>query len=78
MLWSISEQLLSTGVTFSSNLASESHWMWPVLVETVHWWPALESAGGLLVQESNLDIGLPTHLLIKVPALNKYGNLTLA
>ena len=31
------------------SLASESHWLQPVLVLTVRWWPAPINVGGLLL-----------------------------
>jgi hypothetical protein len=33
-----SEQFLPVGGTFRVILASESHWLQPVLVLSVHWW----------------------------------------
>ena len=45
------EWFLPTGATFRVGLASESHWLQPVLVHTVHWWPAPVSVGGLLVAD---------------------------
>ena len=42
------EQFLPAGATFSPGSASESHWLQPVLVLTVHWWAAPVCVGGLL------------------------------
>ena len=44
-----SKWFLPAGATFRDGLASESHWLQPMLVRTVHWWPALVSVCGLLV-----------------------------
>ena len=41
------ERFLSTRATFKSVLASESHWLQPMLVLIVRWWPAPVSVGGL-------------------------------
>jgi hypothetical protein len=49
LVWATNEQLLPSWATFNSNLTDESHWMSPVLVETVHWWRALVGVGGLQV-----------------------------
>ena len=35
-----SERFLPTWATFRAGLASENHWLQPVLVLTIHWWPA--------------------------------------
>jgi hypothetical protein len=43
-----SERFLPAGGTFRVILASESHWLQPVLVLSVHWWPALASVGRVL------------------------------
>ena len=53
-----SKRFLQARATFRSVLASESHWLQPVLVLTVHWWPAPVSVGGLLMN-------VPTHILIR-------------
>ena len=42
-----SEWFLLAWATFRDGLASESHWLHPVLVHIVHWWPAPVSVGGL-------------------------------
>ena len=41
------ERFLQAGATFSPGSASESHWLQPVLVLTVHWWPAPVCVGRL-------------------------------
>ena len=41
------ERFLPTRVTFRASSASESHWLQPVLVLVVHWWPAPICVGGL-------------------------------
>ena len=41
------EQFLQAGATFSLGLASESHWLQPVMILTVQWWPAPICVGGL-------------------------------
>jgi len=33
------EQFLPTWDTFRAILANESHWLQPMLVLSVHWWP---------------------------------------
>ena len=43
-----SERFLSAWGIFRVILASESHWLQPVLVFSVHWWPTRVSVGGLL------------------------------
>ena len=43
------ERFLLTRATFRSILASKNHWLQPVLVLTVRWWPAPVSVGGRLV-----------------------------
>ena len=43
-----SEWFLPTVATFSPGSTSESHWLQPVLVLIVHWWPARVCVGGLL------------------------------
>ena len=35
----INEQFLPAGATFKISLANENHWLQPMLVLTVHWWP---------------------------------------
>ena len=44
-----SERFPPARATFRSVLASESHWLQPLLVLTVRWWPAPISVGGLLI-----------------------------
>ena len=51
-----SERFLPTWVAFKVGLASESHWLQPVLVFTVHWWLALVSVGGLYAVSSSLSL----------------------
>ena len=46
-----SEGFLPVGAAFRVDVASESHCLQPVLVLTVHWWPAPISVGGLLLSE---------------------------
>ena len=43
-----SERFLPAGGTFRAILASESHWLQPVLVLSIHWWPTPINVGGLL------------------------------
>ena len=50
------EQFPPAGTTFRVDLASESHWLQPVLVFTVHWWPTLVSVGGLLPTRSKMPV----------------------
>jgi hypothetical protein len=41
------ERFLPAGATLRGGLNSENHWLQPVLVLTVHWWPTPVSVGGL-------------------------------
>ena len=43
-----SERFLPAWASLGAGLASENHWLQPMLVLTVHRWPALVSVGGLL------------------------------
>ena len=47
LVWGTSEQFLLARATLKIGLVSESHWMQPMLVLTVHWWPAPVRVGGL-------------------------------
>ena len=47
LVWVASERFLLAWATFRAGLASESHWLQPMLVLTVVWWLALVSVGGL-------------------------------
>jgi len=49
-----SERFLPVGGTFKEILASESHWLQPGLVLSVHWWPAPTGVGRVLVMCSAL------------------------
>jgi hypothetical protein len=40
--------LLASRGTFRASFASESHWLQPMLVLSVHWWPTPIRVGGLL------------------------------
>jgi hypothetical protein len=40
-----SERFLPTGGTFRASLASESHWLQPMLVLSIHWLPTPVSVG---------------------------------
>jgi hypothetical protein len=42
------ERFLPAGGIFRAILASESHWLQPVLVLTVHWWPTPAGVGRVL------------------------------
>ena len=44
-----SERFLPAGDIFRAILASESHWLQPILVPSVHWWPAPIGVGSVLV-----------------------------
>ena len=50
-----SERFLPAGATFRVGLASENHWLQPILdqVLNVRWWPAPVCVGGLLVVGSS-------------------------
>jgi hypothetical protein len=43
------EQFLPAWGTFRATLASESHWVQPVLVLSVHWWPTPTYVGRVLL-----------------------------
>ena len=43
------ERFLPAWVIFRASSASESHWLQPVPVLTVHWWPVPVSVDGLLL-----------------------------
>ena len=45
--------LPTRGHTFRGGLANESHWLQPVLVFTVHCWPAQVGVDGLIVFKSS-------------------------
>jgi len=42
------ERFPPAGGTFRAILASESHWLQPVLVLSIHWWPAPAGVGNVL------------------------------
>jgi hypothetical protein len=42
------ERFLPAWGTFRAILASESHWLQPELVLSVHWWPAPAGVGSVL------------------------------
>ena len=50
LVWATSERFLPAWVTFGASFVSESHWLQPMPVLTVHYRPALVSVGGLLVK----------------------------
>ena len=52
----IYKHLLPAWGTFRIGLASESHWLQPVLVLTIYRWPAPVSVGGLLHTRSTRRI----------------------
>jgi len=43
-----SERFLPAGGTFRVILANESHWLQPMLVLFIHWWPAPTGVGSVL------------------------------
>ena len=47
MVRATSERFLPTGGTFRAILANESHWLQPMLVLSVHWWPAPTCVGSV-------------------------------
>ena len=59
-MWTTSERFLPARATIRSVLASESHWLQPLLVLTVRWWPAPVSVGGLFVGEDLFEF-MPFH-----------------
>jgi hypothetical protein len=50
-----SERFLPTWDTFRAILANESHWLQPVLVLSVHWWPAPAGVGSVYVSPPSTD-----------------------
>ena len=46
LVWATSERFLPAGSLLRVGLASESHWLQPVSVLTVHRWPTPASVGG--------------------------------
>ena len=51
------ERFLSAGGTFKAILASESHWLQPRLVLSVHWWLAPAGVGSVLESQRVLKGG---------------------
>jgi hypothetical protein len=49
----LGERFLPAWDTFRAILTSESHWLQPVLVLSVHWWPAPADVGSVLVQSGH-------------------------
>ena len=47
-----SERCLLAGGIFRAILVSESHWLQPVLVLSVHWWPAPTCVGRVFTHQS--------------------------
>ena len=45
MVQATSERFPLARATFRSVLASESHWLQPLLVLTIHWWPGTSKCG---------------------------------
>ena len=52
-LLATSERFLPAEATVKIHLANENHWLQPMLVLTVRWWPTPVSVGGL----SSPDVG---------------------
>ena len=46
-----SERFILAGGTFRAILANESHWLQPMLVLSVHWWPAPAGVGEGIIYE---------------------------
>ena len=55
LVWATNERFLLAGVTFRVGSASESHWLQPMLVRTVRWWPAPVCVGELLVADEPVE-----------------------
>ena len=53
MVLATMERFLPTRGTFRAILANESHWLQPVLVLSIHWWPPLVGVGRILVCQIN-------------------------
>ena len=49
MVLATSEQFLQARGTFRAILASESHWLQPMLILSFHWWPTPAGVGRVLV-----------------------------
>ena len=54
LVWATSERFPLTRAVFRSALASESHWLQPLLVFTVHWWPDTSLCGRAMNEEKLL------------------------
>ena len=50
---STNERFLPTGGTFRVILANENHWLRPVMVLSIHWWPAPAGVGRVYVCLTN-------------------------
>ena len=51
LVMATSEQFLQAGGTLRAILASESHWLQPLMVFSVHWWPAPAGVGRVLMNK---------------------------
>ena len=71
-----SEWFLPVGGTFRVILANESHWLQPMLVLTVHWWPTPLSVGELLVSPI-LFILLNIHCKLHMHNISRIFNIVL-
>ena len=63
------ERFLPTGGTFEAILASESHWLQPILVLSVHWWPTRAGLGRVLDSKiHSISLTPPTtHVMPRPP-----------
>jgi hypothetical protein len=51
-----SEQFLPAGGTFRAILTRESHWLQPMLVLSVHWWPTPAGVGRVLISSQTYSM----------------------
>ena len=65
------ERFLPARATLRSVVASESHWLQPVLILTVQWWPAPISVGGLLQVRATSERFLPTRATFRDGLVNE-------
>ena len=68
-----SERFLPAGGTFRAILASESHWLQPVLVLSVHWWPGPAGVGRVLIAHPHLLVRAKSEWFLLAQATFRAG-----
>jgi len=66
------ERFLPARGTFRAILASESHWLQPMLVFSVHWWPALAGVGNVYLFDAFTLYGFMAIVGLYVVVLRLY------